>query len=79
MSSSDDDSDYCYSVKSDHFVGAIGKKTPKTSVKINNIKCDMLIDTGASVNILDEQTYHKVGSPKLQRKNIPHLYPYGGG
>ena len=79
MSSSGDDSDYCYAVKSDHFVGAIGKKTPKTSVKISNIKCDMLIDTGASVNILDEQTYHKEGSPKLQRKNIPHLHPYGGG
>ena len=38
MSSSDDDYNYCYSVKSDHFVGAIGKKTPKTSVKISNIK-----------------------------------------
>ena len=60
-------------------MGAIGKKTPKTTVKINQVKCSMLIDTGPSVNILDEQTYQKIGSPRLQKKNIPPLYPYGGG
>ena len=28
MSTSDDDSEYCYSVKSDHFVGARARKHP---------------------------------------------------
>ena len=79
--SSDEDSDYCYTVKSGHFIGEIceiDKKTPKANIAINKVKCSMLIDTGASVNILDEQTYQKIGSPKLQKKNLPPLYPYGG-
>lgn len=78
VSDSDDDSDYCYTIKSEQVIGTIGKKTPSTSVTINQVKCSMLIDTGASVNILDEKTYKKIGSPKLQKRNIPPLYPYGG-
>ena len=77
-SSSDEDSDYCYSIKTKQHVGTIGKKTPKVTVKINGVKCNMLVDTGASVNILDNKTYQKIGSPKLQKKNISQLYPYGG-
>lgn len=78
-SSSEDDSDYAYTVQTDQFVGAIGKKTPKITVKLNKVKCTLLLDSGASVNILDEQTYKSIGSPKLQKNNNPPLYPYGGG
>ena len=76
---SSDNDDNCYSIKSELVVGATGKKTPKSTVKINQVKYSMLIDTGASVNILDEQTYQKIGSLNLQKKNIPPLYPYGVG
>lgn len=64
-SSSDDDWDYCYSVMTKQFVGAIGKKAPKATITLNKVKCNLLVDTSASVNILDEKTYQRIGSPKL--------------
>jgi hypothetical protein len=40
------------------------------TVKINNSNVDFLIDTGSSINILDENTFKKIGSkPKLKRLN----------
>ena len=72
-SSSDEDSDYCDSIKTKQHVGTIGKKTPKVTVKINGVNCNMLVDTGASVNIQDNKTYQKIGSPKLQKKIFPHF------
>ncbi|CAC5425645.1 unnamed protein product [Mytilus coruscus] len=38
----------------------------------------MMIDTGATVNILDDKTHQNIGSPKLN-KNDTKLLPYGGG
>ena len=38
-----------------------------------------MIDTGASVNILDENTYSQIGKPKLNKRDPIHLMPYGGG
>ena len=38
-----------------------------------------MVDTGASVNILDEQTHRSIGGPKLTKRNLPNLHPYGGG
>jgi len=34
-------------------------KVPTVSVNINNIPIDMIIDTGASIDILDESAYEK--------------------
>ena len=39
----------------------------------------VMIDSGASVNILDEKAYAQIGSPKLSTKHLPKLLPYGGG
>ena len=40
----------------------------------------MLVDSGSSVNILDEEDYTKVGRPRLRKKNKSReLVPYGGG
>ena len=47
-SDSDHDCDYCYTIKSEQVIGTIGKNTPSASVAINQVKCSMLIDTGAS-------------------------------
>lgn len=38
----------------------------------------MMIDTGATVNILDDKTHQNIGSPKLN-KNDTKLLPYAGG
>ena len=37
-----------------------------------------MIDTGATVNILDQHTYKQIGSPKISKRNLPKLLPYGG-
>ena len=53
-SSSDDE--YLYVLSQD----AHGSRIPTMSVMINEIPVDMIIDTGASIDILDETAYRKV-------------------
>ncbi|XP_060552185.1 uncharacterized protein LOC132713564 [Ruditapes philippinarum] len=65
------DDDYCYALKSNV------SKTPKSNVKINDVQVNVLVDSGASVNILDENTYSIIGKPKLSNRNLPKLLPYG--
>jgi hypothetical protein len=72
------DEEYTYSI-TEHKVNAISTKLPMVKVKINDTRCRFLVDTGATVNILDEHTYRLVGTPKLQTRNRPKLQPYGGG
>lgn len=37
------------------------------TVNINNISCQALLDTGSDVNIIRQDTYKKIGQPKLQQ------------
>ncbi|CAG2223866.1 unnamed protein product [Mytilus edulis] len=69
------DEEYSYSIK--EAVCSI-KKSPFTMIKVNNTTCSMMIDTGATVNILDDKTHKNIGSPKLNKNDIK-LLPYGGG
>ena len=39
----------------------------------------MMIDTGASVNVMDEATYAQIRKPTLVRQRGPRIMPYGGG
>jgi len=72
---SSSDGEYTYSVHKKHK----GSKKLKLNLKLNKVLCSILIDTGASVNILDIATYQKIGSPKLHKSKItPQLFPYGG-
>jgi hypothetical protein len=36
-------------------------------VKFNDLEVKLLLDSGTSVNILDEITYKKIGKPKLRK------------
>ncbi|XP_062593849.1 uncharacterized protein LOC134255342 [Saccostrea cucullata] len=55
-------------------------KGPYAEVSVNKHKLKLLVDSGSSVNILDEADYIKVGRPKLRRrKEHCELVPYGGG
>lgn len=55
-------------------------KLPKTTVKFGTIEIRMLIDSGASVNIIDKTAYHilsrKIPSINLQPSKVK-LTPYG--
>ena len=72
-SSSDDE--YLYVLSRDTH----GSKIPRMSVMINEIPVDMIIDTGASIDILDETAYHKVNySGKITLKpSTKRLFAYG--
>ena len=53
------------------------RKSPMTVIAVNNAK--MMIDTGASVNVMDERTYEMIRKPALMRHKGPRIMPYGGG
>lgn len=64
------DEGYCYTVNGQDNVNEI---KPNVSVKLNNISVNIMVDTGASVNILDENMYTKLGKPKLMKHSPSHL------
>ena len=72
-SSASSNDEYCYGVHSKK------TKTPFTVAKLDDVECRLMIDTGASVNILDENTYSQIGKPKLNKRDPIQLMPYGGG
>lgn len=68
--------EYSYNIT----VNNIGNhKTPKTELILNDVKLQVTIDTGSSVNIIDENTYRRLGKPQLKTHKLPKLLPYGGG
>ena len=72
-SSDSSEDDFCYAVKDTK------RRTPAAKVRINDVDVNIMVDTGASVNTLDEGTYGKIGNPKLTTRKPVRLMPYGGG
>ncbi|KAG1679355.1 Pleckstrin y domain-containing family M member 3 [Nymphon striatum] len=68
------DDNYCYYVNQD--INSIKCKTPVTTIKLNDVDITFKIDTGASVNIIDENTYRIIGCPPFLRMTSPRLYAY---
>jgi hypothetical protein len=71
------DEEYSYSIKEAESVCSV-KKSLFATIKVNAKTCTMMIDNGATVNILDDKTHKNIGSPKLSR-NDTQLLHYGGG
>ena len=72
-SSDTDDEEYLYTVNSEQ------QKTPKTCIKINNVYVNMVVDTGASIDIIDEPTFaalQKSARIKLQQSKT-RIFAYG--
>ena len=72
-SSDTDDEEYLYTVSSEE------RKTPKTRIKISNVYVDMVIDTGASIDIIDEFNFavlQKSAHIQLQRSKT-RIFAYG--
>ena len=46
-------------------------KSPKTEILLNNSRIKATIDTGSSVNIIDEKAFVAMGKPRLQTKHLP--------
>ncbi|CAC5426706.1 unnamed protein product [Mytilus coruscus] len=77
-SSSDEEYAYHISMITPSREHVVGSKTPRPDIRINDKHCNFLLDTGATVNLLDQKTYHKIGAPKMKKGNNPNLLPYGG-
>ncbi len=70
------------SSEDEHLYTCVDSKTtkmPSTKVKINNVHVRMIIDTGASTNIIDENTFALINkrNPTLLKRTRTKLFAYG--
>ena len=72
---SSSDNEYMYAVNIESPVS----KVPTVSVQISGIMVNTIIDTGASIDILDEATYNKVHRHNniLLTPSLKRLFAYG--
>ena len=68
-SSESSDSEYCYAVNTKQ------SKSPITKLTINNQKVTFTVDTGSTINIIDENTFKTLGHINLKKTNIK-AYPF---
>ena len=61
---SSDSDNYCYAVNN------TTAKNPYTKLKINNRNVKFTVDTGSSINIIDQQTFNQLGHYTLSSTNI---------
>ena len=64
-SSEESDDDYCYSIQ--NVVNNVKTALPEITLKLDNINTSLLVDTGSTVNIIDENTHKQLGQPKLKK------------
>ncbi|KAK3092457.1 hypothetical protein FSP39_003031 [Pinctada imbricata] len=62
--------EYTFSVKG-------GAKQPKSKIKVNNRNFHMLIDTGSSVNIMDEAAFSKIKPKPTLNQSKTKIFAYG--
>ena len=77
VTDSDTDDDYLYTLEGD----SPQSKIPKASIHVNSIPVDLIVDTGASTDILDESTFaslNKDNNIQLQPTS-KRLFAYGSG
>ena len=78
--SSDSDDEYLFTLTISQVRDV---STPKAKVMIADVPLQVLIDTGASINVIDEKTYQTIIKSR-QNKRIPlsntatKIYSYGG-
>ena len=64
-------SDNVWAIRKEH------DKTPRVDLNVNNSKISFAIDTGASVNIMDEATFNTMRDKPVLRKSSVRLLAYG--
>lgn len=55
------------------------KSQPNTAVSINGNMVDIIVDTGATINILDQQSYKKITPRPKVMTTKTKIFPYGNG
>ena len=56
------DDEYVYTIKD--------QKTPKVTVKVYQHSFKATVDTGATINVIDKNTYENMGGPQLKKTSI---------
>jgi predicted aspartyl protease len=54
-------------MKRTEHVSVVSTKTPKVNVTVTEKQCKFLLDTGATVSLIDQKTHDRIGAPKLTR------------
>ena len=66
--SSDSNDDYVFGIQEQENVNSVKSKQPSLNVTLNGLNVRMLVDTGSSINVLDESTYNIFHvKPKLSK------------
>ncbi|MCG8046748.1 MAG: aspartyl protease family protein, partial [Candidatus Thiodiazotropha endolucinida] len=74
---SDSNDDYMFGIQEQENVNSVKSKQPSLNVTINGLNVRMLVDTGSSINVLDENTYKKFQvKPKLSKTDTK-VFTYG--
>ncbi|MCG8094404.1 MAG: DDE-type integrase/transposase/recombinase [Candidatus Thiodiazotropha endolucinida] len=58
-------------------VNQVKRKPPKTEILINGLKCKLLVDTGSSINLLNESVLNKMKTRPKIYKTDTKAYAYG--
>ena len=71
--SSSSDEEYLYPTNKDK------SKIPTVNVKVNDVEIEMIVDTGTSTNILDEDTFRQINcnNDAVLQPTTKRLYAYG--
>ena len=56
----DSNDDCMFGIQEQENVNSVKSKQPSLNVRINGLNVKMLVDTGWSINVLDENTYKKL-------------------
>ena len=65
-------------VENDEYVYTVGGDKQQTcKVKIDGKKMEMMVDPGASVNLMDERTYRELYKRKVPEANKRRIFSYG--
>ncbi|XP_062610353.1 uncharacterized protein K02A2.6-like [Saccostrea cucullata] len=74
---SDSDSESCEYLFGLDQINSITKRQPRIKVEINGIPVSVLVDTGSSINVVDECTFKKLENKVKLRKADTRVFAYG--
>ena len=75
--SENSDEEYTFGLRTRDKVNSLKPKQPHTMVEVDGTKIEVLIDTGSSINVMDEHTFAKLKpKPKLQKTDT-NVFAYG--
>ena len=76
QSDSSDSENYLFGIQTDS-INAVKSKQPKLIVTVNGLEIQMLVDTGASINSMDESTFKNFKRKTKLNDKTKKAFAYG--